>query len=124
MYLLKVYVIKHNLPMPNPITKDELVAIVREDMTANSEEKVVPFIVPEDKKVISDTIHRLDHGGTISKEAIEIMELRGYQYDLRLQTFFHTVTHEKLLGKRSLLEAIHFALHASLVRDNIILITH
>jgi len=121
-YLLKVYLKKHNLPILT--TKADLIAMVREHMVTNSQEKLVPFIVPEDKKVISDTIHTLDHGGTISKEAIELMELHGYQYDTFFRTFFHTVTHEKLLGKKSIWETINFALYPSLLGENTRLITH
>jgi len=120
VYLLKVYAKKHNLQIPR--TKGELVVVIREHMMAISEDKIVPFIIPEDKKVISDTIHALDHGGTISKEAIELMQLHGYQYDTFFRTFFHTVTHEKVLGKKSIWETINFALYPSLVGEKTVLV--
>jgi len=120
-YLLKVYATKHKLPTAT--TKADLIGLIREHMVTNSEEKVVPFIVPEDKKTISDTIHTLDHNGSISKEAIDLMSLHGYQYDGTFQTFFHTVTREKVLGSKSIWETMHFALYPSIVGDKTRLVT-
>lgn len=118
IYLLKVHLKRHGLPTTG--RKSELVARVRMHLA------IADTVLPpndEDKRLVAEAIRDIDHKKTPSRDAINAMELHGYLYDPSYNTFFHMITHEKVLNKKGFFEALWFMTYPPFPTETMVLIS-